>query len=117
MNRLSDLHMNCAVRHVLVRHWIDLGKISIRTVSGVSYLSGALCRLPQVTPALSGRKVGEILAEIRHVPLVRRVEPNFTNWCESVGGWEPITLKGSTPVLKKALPETPVTLDLTELGT
>jgi hypothetical protein len=115
MNRLFDLHVNCAVRRVLVRHWIDLGKISIRTMSGVSYLSGALCRLPKVTPALSGHQVAEILAEIERVPAVRRVQPNFTNWWESVGGWEPIAPKDPTPVLKKALPDTPVTLDLTEL--
>jgi hypothetical protein len=115
MNRLSDLQINCAVRRALVRHWIDLGKISIRTTSGVSHLSGALCRLPQVTPALEGLQVAEILAEIGRVPSVRRVQANFTNWHESVVGWKPVVSKAQAPVLTRALPQEPVTLDLTEL--
>lgn len=106
----SDLDINCAVRRVLVRHWIDLGRISIRTTSGVSHLSGELRRLPNMTPALNGQQVAEILLEIRRAPSVRRINPSFTNWTETAGGWQPVVAKspvaspsGPVPVEDKAL--------------
>ena len=68
MDRLADIETNRAVHRVLVRHWIDLGKVSIRTTSGVSYIAGALSKLPTVTPELTGETVAEIIGTIRRVP-------------------------------------------------
>ena len=47
-DRKVDLDINCRVRRVLVRHWIDLGKISARTNRCVVTLSGSLMRLPHI---------------------------------------------------------------------
>ena len=115
MNRQSDLQINCAVRRVLVRHWIDLGKSSIRTTSGVCHLAGSFGKLPGITPALTPENVAEIIDEIRRLPSVRRVHATFTNWLESGNAWKPIVSKSpSLSVLGKEFPQTSAVLDLTE---
>lgn len=63
-----DLDINCRVRRVLVRHWIDLGKMSARTVRCVVTLSGALMRLPHISPEVDLATPGSILDEIREDP-------------------------------------------------
>ena len=91
MDSSSDLHINCAVRKVMVRHWIDLGKLSMRTTRGVVRLGGALNRLPGAVGELNATLIMVIIAEIKRVPHVRRVSADFTNW-RRVGleGWSPI---------------------------
>ena len=95
MKKLSDLEINCAVRKVLVRHWIDLGKISVRTSAGVLTLSGTLDKLPNVDTPLTSPAVGEMITEIRRVSSVRRVQPVLSNWTEADGMWKPIALKSA----------------------
>ena len=87
MDRLSDLDINCRVRRVLVRHWIDLGRISVRTTSGVVRLSGALVRLPSAGTPLGPASVAGIVTELRRVQDVRRIQATFENWVESAGTW------------------------------
>ena len=93
MNRLTDLEINCAVRKVLVRHWIDLGRISIRTSAGVTTLSGALDKLPKVDAPLTSSSVGEIIAEIKRASSVKRVQAVLSNWTEMDGMWRPAASK------------------------
>jgi hypothetical protein len=95
MNKLTDLEINCAVRKVLVRHWIDLGKISIRSTSGVVTLSGTLDKLPKVDSPLTSSSVGEIVSEIRRASSVKRVQSGLTNWGEADGMWKPIATKSA----------------------
>jgi hypothetical protein len=95
MKKLSDLEINCAVRKVLVRHWIDLGRISVRTSAGVITLSGALDKLPNVDAPLTSASVEEMFVEIRRVSSVRRVQPVLSNWTESDGMWKPIAPKSA----------------------
>jgi hypothetical protein len=114
MNKLTDLEINCAVRKVLVRHWIDLGKISIRTTSGVITLCGTLDKLPKVDAPLTSSLVGEIIAEIRRVSSIKRVQSGLSNWGEADGMWKPIAPKSAgisqgTPKLSSFAPH-----DLTE---
>lgn len=87
MNRLSDIEINCAVRRVLVRHWIDLGRMSLRTTQGVVWLSGALTKLPKVTSELTPATITEMINDIRRTSSVRRVQCSFSNWVEHCGGW------------------------------
>ncbi len=86
MSQLNDLNCNCAARRVLVRHWINLGKASLRTTNGVLSVHGTLEKLPgggELTP--SG--VCELAAELRRIGSVRRVCMSFTNWIETEGTW------------------------------
>jgi hypothetical protein len=95
MDRLSDLDINCRVRRVLVRHWIDLGKICVRTTSGVVRLSGSLVRLHSGGPALDPTTVVGIMAEIRRIQDIRRIQASFNNWVESIGTWVNVTKQTS----------------------
>lgn len=87
MDKAVDLTINCRVRRALVRHWIDLGKISVRTTCGVVWLSGSLDRLPNSGTDLDTKAVESVLAEIKRVPDVRRIQSNFDNWRERTGSW------------------------------
>ena len=87
MDKVSDLDINCRVRRALVRHWIDLGRLSVRTTRGAVHLSGSLLRLPNGGPALDSMTVAAIVTEIRQIPDVRRVRTSFENWVEDSGAW------------------------------
>ena len=115
MNKLTDLEINCAVRKVLVRHWIDLGRISVRTSAGVITLSGALDKLPNVDAPLTSSSVEEMIAEIRRVFSVRRIQPVLSNWTELDGMWKPVASKTADISLQaRKPPAASAPLDLTE---
>jgi hypothetical protein len=79
-DRKVDLDINCRVRRILVRHWIDLGKITARTTRCVVTLNGSLMRLPHIAPEVDATAPGTILEEIRRIPDVRRLQINLDNW-------------------------------------
>ena len=82
-DRKVDLEINCRVRRVLVRHWIDLGKVSIRTSRCVVSLNGSLMRLPHVAPDVDAATPAVIFEEIKRIPDVRRLQLNLDN-CEGL---------------------------------
>ncbi|MGO9246270.1 MAG: hypothetical protein ACLPT4_13055 [Verrucomicrobiia bacterium] len=82
-DRKVDLDINCRVRRVLVRHWIDLGKITARTARCVVTLSGTLTRLPHIAPNVDAATPASIFEEIRRIPDVRRLQLNLDN-CEGL---------------------------------
>jgi hypothetical protein len=78
-DRKVDLDINCRVRRVLVRHWIDLGKVTVRTARGVVSLSGSLLRLPHTAPEADATSPDNIFAEIKRIPDVRRLSLSLDN--------------------------------------
>jgi hypothetical protein len=104
VNRLSDLDANCAARRVLVRHWIDLGKASLRTINGVLTVHGTLEKLPHSNSPLTPSVVAEIASELRRIQSVRRVALDFNNWTEQHGKWTNVVPKSASPILRRALP-------------
>lgn len=100
MNGCTDLDINCYVRKVLVRHWIDLGRVSMRTTRGVVRLSGELRTLRNPKDELSTALILTILTEIRRIKNVRRITTDFINWVYKDGMWqEPST---GTPIPQTA---------------
>ena len=95
MNRLNDLDINCAARRVLVRHWVDLGKASLRTINGVLTVHGALEKLPHAGSPLTASVVCEISSELKRIPSVRRVTLDFINWTENAGKWCHVSTKST----------------------
>jgi hypothetical protein len=79
-DRKVDLDINCRVRRIMVRHWIDLGKISMRTTRCVVTLNGSLMRQPHISPEVDLATPGSILDEIKRIPEVRRLQINLDNW-------------------------------------
>jgi len=78
-DRKVDLEINCRVRRVLVRHWIDLGKVSIRTSRCVVTLSGSLMRLSHVAPNVDAATPAVIFEEIKRIADVRRLQLKLDN--------------------------------------
>lgn len=87
MNRISDLEINCAVRRVLVRHWIDLGRMSLRTTRGVVCLTGTISKISHAGAPLDTGRMLVILAEIKRLKNVQRINTNLTNWIFEGGTW------------------------------
>ena len=78
MRAPTDIEINCGVRRVLVQHWIDLGRLSIRTTRGVVYLSGTIDKLRESSAFLGGDELNSILQAIQRLPGVRRVHSDLT---------------------------------------
>ncbi|HVM59618.1 MAG TPA: hypothetical protein VMV72_02030 [Verrucomicrobiae bacterium] len=78
-DRKIDLDINCRVRRVLVRHWIDLGKVSLSTSDCVVSLGGSLTRLPHIAPDIDGATPASVLEEIKNIPDVRRLQLALDN--------------------------------------
>ena len=68
------------VRVVLVRHLIDIGRLSIQISTSHLHLHGSLCRLPGVTAALTPEIVQSIFSELGRIHGIRRVDGDFDNW-------------------------------------
>lgn len=83
----SDLEINSAVRRVLVRHWIDLGRISIRTQKGTVTVRGVLDKLPESDQPLTPQVVEGIFSDIRRIHGARRAIAQLDNWEQSSFGW------------------------------
>lgn len=90
----ADLYRN--VRMVLVRHFIDIGRLSIQVSPHQIRLVGSLGRLPGVENEMTADTVTTIFSELRRLPGVSRVQAEFDNWSEAsgLGAWKPI---GSAP--------------------
>jgi hypothetical protein len=85
----TDLDINRSVRTILVRHWIDLGRISIRSSKGKVWIYGELHRIEGTREPLTTPIVERIFYDIRRLPEVRMVTTQIENWiCES-GSWRP----------------------------
>ncbi len=93
------------VRIVLVRHFIDMGRLTISPGGTSVRLHGSLCRMPGVEAPLTPDVVGVILGEIGRVPGVRRVDVDFDNWqpTDGAGEWRPVA---PAPIKKSSGPAT-----------
>ena len=98
------------VRTVLVRHLIDVGRLTIQISMNHLHLQGTLRRLSGVTAVLTSQNIHAIFSELRLIRGVRRVNGEFDNWrqMDDVGAsWVPITVE------KLAAP--PVTAPVSEV--
>jgi hypothetical protein len=77
------------IRVILVRHLIDIGRLSIQMSASSVRLHGTLVRLPGVTSPLNPEMVGTIMSEIGRVEGVHRVVAEFDNWTQAhgMGAW------------------------------
>jgi hypothetical protein len=77
-------------RSVLVRHWIDLGRLSVVVSPSSIRLHGMLCRLPGVKTRLTSQIIDAMLRELRQKTGHNRIITDFRNWREQGGAWIPI---------------------------
>lgn len=96
-----DLETNRKVRAVLVRHWVDLGRLSIRTQDGKLFIQGGLHRIVGVAEALTPPIVDTIFDDIRRIREVVRMTVLLENWSNESGRWlpsEPAAAPQTTPL-------------------
>jgi hypothetical protein len=85
MKALTDLDINREIRKVLVKHWIDLGRLSIRTSRGRVMIHGLLDRIAGSREKLSSPIVEAMFEEIHRIDGVNRVTAELANWVNSEG--------------------------------
>lgn len=89
------------VRVILVRHLIDLGRLTVLISLDSLQIKGSMERLPGVKAALTTEIVTVIFMEMRRIPGVRRVQTKLDNWLQDdgVGAWRPITVESQKPLV------------------
>lgn len=108
MNRQTDLEANRNVRRIFVRHWIDLGRLSIRTYQGKLSIRGSLQRIGGRDEELTTAIVEAMFAEIKRVPSVQRMTAELENWTNDAGRWIPFErVPLRKPVIITRPPEAP----------
>jgi len=82
-----------------VRHFIDLGRLSIQISMNGIFLRGSLLRLPGVTSTLTPEVVQVIMAELGRIQGVKRVNGELDNWTQdrALGAWVPVDKNQSKP--------------------
>ena len=98
----ADLEINRNVRRVLVRHWLDLGRIFIRSTNGHVSLRGSLSRIHGMNDPINSATVDTIFTEIKRVRNVKNISPDLDNWFCERGAWKE---KGEHP--KDSAPSKP----------
>ena len=83
----ADLEINRDARKVLVRHWIDLGKLSCRSVSGRLSIRGSLQRISGVPVELTSALVETIFNDLRKIRGVVNITSELDNWSFALGKW------------------------------
>ncbi len=84
---VQDLELNCQIRGVLARHWIDPNRLSFSARRGHVHLSGELLVIGADKD--KEKTIGvlqAVEAEIRRVQAVRTVTFELTNWIRDDGG-------------------------------
>lgn len=115
--QLTRMEIFRQVRVVLVRHMIDIGRLSIQLSMSQLRLTGSLCRLPGVTSALTPDIVKAIFSELNRIHGIRRVDGEFDNWkpADKMGtSWAPVDAKKVTPATLRT--PTVTVLNIKDLG-
>jgi hypothetical protein len=103
MPSLDDININRQVRTVLVKHWVDLGRLSVRTVKGRCAIRGAIVRLPGIRDELTAATVDSIFLDIRRICGTGNLRVDLDNWSNSSGFWKPIATGASPHSTPKAV--------------
>lgn len=83
----EDLKNNQGIRKVLVRHWIDLGRISIHSAGGRATIRGSMMLLRGVKHELDSQAMENIMREIKHIREIRLLNVELDNWVQVDGAW------------------------------
>jgi len=75
----EDLRNNRGIRTVLVRHWIDLGRVNISSVSGRVIIRGTMQLLRGVKHELDAQMMENIHREIRRISEIKRLNFELNN--------------------------------------
>ncbi len=109
----ADLELNREIRKVLIRHWIDLGRLSFRSVNGRVWIRGDLYRIAGVTESLTPTLVETIFSEIACLKGVNAMNIELNNWIQTQGKWKPLDSQEKIgPLITPPQPPPPQVHDL-----
>lgn len=94
MSTGNDLDVNRSVRRILVKHWIDLGRVSVRTSKGKVTIYGKLRRVEGQQPPLTTPIVDAIFYDINRIRAVKAVKGRLENWICDGGSWREFERQG-----------------------
>ena len=86
----ADLEINRKARKVFVKHWIDLGNISLRSINGSLTIRGTLMKIFGQNEELSSPVVESIFNDINRIQGVSRLRTEIDNWTNAAGLWQPV---------------------------
>lgn len=86
----DDLDINRAIRSILVKHWIDLGRLSVRSTDGKVWVRGELHRISGVAETLTSAIVSALFEDIRRIRNIRQVYTALENWSTDSGSWQQV---------------------------
>ncbi len=84
----EDLKNNQNIRKVLVRHWIDLGRIAIHSANGRATIRGSAQLLRGVKHELDSQAMENIFREIKRIREIRFLTIELDNWMLVEGAWQ-----------------------------
>lgn len=99
----SDLDINREVRRILVKHWIDLGRISVRSSQGRVLIRGSLLRIPGTTQELTTPIVESMFSAMQRLRGVKHLTAHVDNWIKEGGRWRPFERHGARVDKKDSL--------------
>jgi len=87
----TDLEINRNIRRVLVRHWVDLGRLRMSCANGRICIRGVLLKIPgQGSTALAPANVDTIFQDLKRIQNVKWVSGELENWTDGTGSWLPV---------------------------
>lgn len=105
---VADLETNRKARRVLVRHWIDLGRLAIRAAAGSISVRGELVRIAGMQENITSAVVETIFSEMKRTTKVKRMQINLTNWANLNGKWVPASADNAGNVISPSFSATSV---------
>ena len=84
----QDLKTNRSIRQVLVRHWIDLGRVAIHSANGRVTIRGSVQLLRGVKHELDSQSMENIFREIKRINEIKQLTFTLDNWLFVNGVWQ-----------------------------
>ena len=92
----ADLDVNRSVRTILVKHWIDLGRLSVRSSDGKLWIRGSLARIAGTSDELTPAIVDAMFEDIKRIRSIKQFYFMLENWTNDMGAWHEIGKARST---------------------
>ena len=86
----QDLKTNRSIRQVLVRHWIDLGRVAIHSANGRVTIRGSVQLLRGVKHELDSQSMENIFREIKRINEIKQLTFTLDNWLFVNGVWQKV---------------------------
>ena len=90
MAEATDLNINRRVRSIMVKHWVDLGRISVRSNDGVVTVRGTLQKIAGTRDDMVPATLDAIFSDIKRLRDVSRTRVYLDNWINDAGSWRAI---------------------------